>query len=95
MSNDTTILAILDRVAAFEADHKPDGYPAIRMADVSALRDEVLRRMAMMRRMVPVAEVPVHPRDGPLWANVRAIGAGTDLPRYRRTVLYAIDGEPT
>jgi hypothetical protein len=36
----------------------------------------------------PVAEVPVHPRHGRLWANVRPIGAETPMPNYPRDALY-------
>lgn len=30
---------LIDRVRTFEIDHKPDGWPAIRMRDISALAD--------------------------------------------------------
>ena len=36
----------------------------------------------------PCAHVPVHPRLGRLWANVRPAGAETPVPRYRLDDLY-------
>ncbi len=36
----------------------------------------------------PVAQVPVHPRHGRLWANVRGIDASTPLPSYPLDDLY-------
>ena len=36
----------------------------------------------------PVAQVPVHPREGRLWANVRSVGANTPLPSYPLDDLY-------
>lgn len=35
--------ADIERLRSFEADHAPDGWPAIQMRDVSALLDEVER----------------------------------------------------
>lgn len=43
----------------------------------------------------PCAEVPVHPIQGRLWANVRPIGAQTPVPDYPLEPLYdtaAIEG---
>ena len=34
---------IVERVRSFEADHVPEGWPAIRMREVSALADEIDR----------------------------------------------------
>lgn len=34
---------IVERVRSFEADHVPEGWPAIRMREVSALADEIER----------------------------------------------------
>lgn len=36
----------------------------------------------------PCAEVPVHPRNGRLWANVRPVGAETSVPSYPLDALY-------
>lgn len=36
----------------------------------------------------PVAQVPVHPRNGRLWQNVREIDAQTDVPSYPLDDLY-------
>jgi hypothetical protein len=36
----------------------------------------------------PVADVPVHPREGLLWANVRPRGAATPVPNYPLQPLY-------
>ena len=36
----------------------------------------------------PCAQVPVHPRTGRLWANVRPAGAETPVPRYELVDLY-------
>ena len=36
----------------------------------------------------PCAQVPVHPRLGRLWANVRPAGAETPVPRYELDDLY-------
>lgn len=36
----------------------------------------------------PCAEVPVHPRSGRLWANVRPVGAQTPVPNYPLDALY-------
>jgi hypothetical protein len=40
------------------------------------------------RGVRPVAQVPVHPRDGRLWANVRPAGAETPVPSYPLHDLY-------
>lgn len=38
----------------------------------------------------PVADVPIHPRQGPLWANVRPRGADTPIPSYpTRPLIFA------
>ena len=34
---------LIERLRSFEIDHGPDGWPAIRMRDVSALLDEIER----------------------------------------------------
>jgi hypothetical protein len=36
----------------------------------------------------PCAQVPVHPRHGRLWANVRPTGADTPVPSYPMDDLY-------
>lgn len=33
--------ALIERMRAFEADHAPDGWPCIRMRDITALCDAV------------------------------------------------------
>ena len=33
---------LVDRLSVYEIDHEPDGWPAIRMRDVSALCDAVM-----------------------------------------------------
>lgn len=38
-----------------------------------------------------VAHVPVHPRSGPLWANVRPAGADTPVPSYPMRALTWAD----
>ena len=40
------------------------------------------------RPVRPVAEVPVHPRQGRLWANVRPRGMETPVPSYPLEALY-------
>ena len=42
----------------------------------------------LQRHVMPCAEVPVHPRQGRLWANVRPIGAETSVPSYPLDDLY-------
>lgn len=39
----------------------------------------------------PCAVVPVHPREGRLWANVRSVGGETSLPSYPVDNLYDED----
>ena len=36
----------------------------------------------------PCAQVPVHPREGRLWANVRPVGSETPLPSYPLDDLF-------
>lgn len=48
MRHQTTIdrlkmLELLARMRALEDDHQPDGYPAVKMRDISALCDEIER----------------------------------------------------
>ena len=40
----------LARLRGFEIDHEPDGWPGIRMREVSALCDEVERLQSAMRQ---------------------------------------------
>ena len=42
----------------------------------------------MDKETKPCAYVPVHPRHGRLWANVRAAGAETPVPSYPLDLLY-------
>lgn len=41
-----------------------------------------------------VAHVPIHPRQGPLWANVRPVGAETPMPSYKTRPLTYTDATP-
>lgn len=42
-----------------------------------------------------VADVPIHPRQGPLWANVRPRGSDTPVPSYpMRPLAYADAAQP-
>ena len=43
----------------------------------------------------PVAWVPVHPREGPLWANTTADPDRERLPSYPLMALYNKASEPT
>ncbi len=40
-------MGIVDEMRSFEADHTPDGWPAVRMSQISALCDEVDRRFGI------------------------------------------------
>ena len=40
---------LIEDVRNMEIDHEPDGYPAVRMRDVSALADEIERLREALR----------------------------------------------
>jgi hypothetical protein len=63
------------------------------------LREEIEAAVAALRAVPaqhePVAFVPIHPRQGPLWSD--AFPAGSELPRsenYPRMALYAAPVPP-
>lgn len=45
-------MGIVEEMRSFEVDHKPDGWPAVRMSQISALCDEVDRRFGIAAEMV-------------------------------------------
>ncbi len=49
--------ALIERMRAFEADHVPDGWPCIRMRDITALCDAVeAARAAALEEAAEVAD---------------------------------------
>lgn len=46
------------------------------------------RSVAVDLAVRPCAQVPVHPRQGRLWANVRPAGAETPVPSYPMDDLF-------
>lgn len=49
--------ALIERMRAFEADHAPDGWPCIRMRDITALCDAVeAARAAALEEAAEVAD---------------------------------------
>lgn len=74
-------LDILDEMRSFEVDHKPDGWPAVKMCQISALCDEI----ESLRKRIATSPVAImDTRD------VLGICAPTeeDFP-----ALYAIQGK--
>ncbi len=61
---------LIARMRGFEADHAPDGWPAIRMRDVSALVD-VVERLAGQHGSNPLPVLD----GGQLWLMERQDGA--------------------
>lgn len=47
-----------------ESDHKPDGWPAVRMRQISALCNEVDRLQAALPRWIPITERLPTEEDG-------------------------------
>ncbi len=45
------ITELIERMRVFEADHEPDGWPAIRMREVSALCDSLLEQQRVIEKM--------------------------------------------
>lgn len=45
------ITELIERMRVFEADHEPDGWPAIRMREVSALCDSLLAQQVCIEQM--------------------------------------------
>ena len=47
------MIELTERLRSFEADHKPNGWPAIQMRDVSALIDRIehLERVLLLAKM--------------------------------------------
>lgn len=63
--------ALIERMRAFEADHVPDGWPCIRMRDITALCDAVeAARAAALEEAADVCE-----RIGPVMAERYGPGA--------------------
>lgn len=63
--------ALIERMRAFEADHVPDGWPCIRMRDITALCDAVeAARAAALEEAAEVCE-----RIGPAMAESYGPGA--------------------
>jgi hypothetical protein len=58
-----TLTEIMELIPIMQADHEPDGWPAIRMDQVTALYDEVLRLQKIVGdtlRVLPVGNLPLH-----------------------------------
>lgn len=51
--------SLLERMRLLESDHPPDGWPAVRMRDVSALCDEIDRLRAAIEHIQSV-QIDVH-----------------------------------
>ena len=70
----TEIDEVLERMKLLEIDHSPDGWPAIRMQDVTAMRDEILRLRkeltAQRSGMRDVLTAAVNLVCAPGWAGV-------------------------
>lgn len=41
------MMELIERMRVLECDHDPDGWPAVRMRDISAMRDEIERLRAI------------------------------------------------
>ena len=71
----------------------PDGEIRAALAELDALRserDELSARLAEIERAEPVAWVPMHPRNGALWAMTTATPSEERLPsHYPLSPLYA------
>ena len=46
-----TQVALLDRMALLEVDHEPDGWPAVQLQDITAMRMEIARLRAALRQV--------------------------------------------
>lgn len=74
MQDQQTISDVLKRVHALEADHQPDGWPAIQMRDLIVLRSAVMELRAELRtqragvRAVVAAAVKLV--CAPAWAGI-------------------------
>ena len=58
------ITELIERMRGFEADHEPDGWPAIRMREVSALCDSLLAQQAVIEKLVTFIEEHGQHTDG-------------------------------
>jgi hypothetical protein len=45
---------LISRLRAFESDHEPEGYPAIKMGEVTALLDAYEAQEARLREIVEI-----------------------------------------
>ena len=49
---------IVEEMRGFEIDHEPDGWPGVRMRQVSALCDEIERLRGFVAHLAPSAAPP-------------------------------------
>lgn len=69
---------LIERMRGFESDHAPDGWPAIRMRDVSALCGALESALTLTDRIEYLKELNTNQcrTIGELQAHLEAVGAG-------------------
>lgn len=77
------MMDILEEMRWFEIDHEPDGWPAVRMRQITALCDEVerLRKIATGEIFVVVADAPKPPAPGEMTAHQLLLALVPDFDR--------------
>lgn len=69
---------LIERMRSFEADHDPDGWPAIQMREVSALLDEIERLNGVSCQLARELEDLIELAD---WAMQQANRDGAEYDR--------------
>lgn len=87
--------ALIDRMRTLTIDHEPDGWPAVRMRDITALLEHIVCLEARVQELGQMARDCTSRRVRELEAQLASIGAGGVEPLRKCLHQISEPGAPT